>query len=156
MVQENFDFRIKPYDGCVIEQKALAVAKVTTEDIQKYPSEQQVYRELTGMLSEYVNKFNKTDKFFMVGYNIKGFDVEFFRAFFERNQDKYFGSWFWSVPLDIIVLAQNKLAAQRPNMENFQLATVAEKLGIHVDQTRLHDAAYDSEIMMLVYDMCRI
>ena len=42
-----------------------------------------------------LEKFDKKDKFFLVGYNNASFDNQFFRAFFVQNNDMYFGSYFW-------------------------------------------------------------
>ena len=37
-------------------------------------------------------------------------------------------------------------------MDNFQQATVAKQLGIEIDEDRLHEAEYDLELMMDIYD----
>lgn len=104
------------------------------------------------MLAKYVDKFNKNDKFFLVGYNNASFDNQFFRAWFIQNGDKYFGSWFWSNSFDVMVLASPFLATQRSSMTNFKQGTVAKTLGIHVDDESLHDALYDIEICKAIYD----
>jgi DNA polymerase-3 subunit epsilon len=38
-------------------------------------------------------------------------------------------------------------------MANFQLKTVAAFLGIEVDESRLHDAEYDIDLTMQIYDI---
>lgn len=52
-----------------------------------------------------------------------------------QNGDKYFGSWFWSNSIDVMVLATPYLAAKRTEMENFKQGTVAKALGIQVDDS---------------------
>ena len=105
------------------------------------------------MLDKYVDRFNKKDKFFLVGYNNASFDNQFLRKFFEDNGDKYFGSWFWSNSIDVMVLASAYLATRRPDMENFKLSTVAKTLGVNVDDELLHNALYDIRLTKAVFDI---
>ena len=91
---ETFDFKVQPNPKAQIEDAALAVGGVTREQIMAYPPMGQVYTQLVTMLAKYVNKYDKTDKFHLVGYNNRGFDDNFFRGFFLQNGDNYFGSWF--------------------------------------------------------------
>jgi len=102
------------------------------------------------MLSKYVDKFNKKDKFHLVGYNNASFDNAFFRAFFVQNNDVYFGSWFWSDSIDIMVLASFKLRNVRHELVDFKQSSVAKYLGIEIDDTKLHDAEYDIQICMKI------
>ena len=113
----------------------------------------QVYRELVSMLSKYVNKFDKKDKFFLVGYNNAAFDNQFFRGFFLQNNDNYFGSWFWANSIDVMVLASQHLMECRAELENFKLSTVAQYLGVEIKEESLHNAQYDIELTKSVYDI---
>lgn len=60
-----------------------------------YPPMGEIYKQFVDLLSKYVDRYNKKDKFFLAGYNIASFDNSFLRAWFIQNGDKYFGSWFW-------------------------------------------------------------
>lgn len=151
--KETFDFKVQPNPKAVIEQEALDVAGVTKEQILSYPPMDEIYSKFINMLSKYVDKFNKKDKFFLAGYNNASFDNQFLRAWFLQNGDKYFGSWFWSNSLDVMILATPFLAEKRSQMENFKQGTVAKTLGIEVDETKLHDALYDIEVCMSIYNI---
>lgn len=153
VVKESFDFHVQPNLKALIEEEALKVGGVTREQILAYPPMQQVYQEFVAMLGKYVDKFNKKDKFFLVGYNNAAFDNQFLRGFFLQNGDVYFGSWFWSNSIDVMVLASAYLATRRPEMENFKLSTVAKTLGIVVNDDSLHDAMYDIELTKAVFDI---
>lgn len=153
VVKESFDFHVQPNPKALIEEEALKVGGVTREQILAYPPMQQVYQEFVAMLGKYVDKFNKKDKFFLVGYNNAAFDNQFLRGFFLQNGDVYFGSWFWSNSIDVMVLASAYLATHRPEMENFKLSTVAKTLGIVVNDDSLHDAMYDIELTKAVFDI---
>lgn len=152
-IKEKFNFHVQPNPKAEILDEALNVAGVTKEQIMAYPPMQQVYGELIAMLSKYVDRYNRKDKFFLVGYNNASFDNNFFRAWFEQNGDRYFGSWFWANTVDVMVMATPYLANQRSEMENFKQGTVAKALGIQIDETKLHDALYDIEVCKAIYDI---
>lgn len=143
---ERFDIRLAPNPAATIEQEALDVAGVTLEQVQSYQPMEDGYRQLIGILSKYVNKFNKKDKMYLVGYNNAGFDNKFLRALFEQCGDKYFGSWFYPNCMDVYVMATPFLMDVRNDMENFKLMTVARTMGIEIDENKLHDATYDIEL----------
>lgn len=148
---ERFDFKVQPNPKAKIDLGALAVSNVTQEQVMAYTPMQQVHTQFTALLSKHVDKYTKTDKFFLVGFNNASFDNAFLRAWFVQNSDNYFGSWFWANPLDTYVLATQKLLKQRPEMLDFKLATVCKRMGITVDDTKLHDAAYDIELTRDLY-----
>lgn len=151
--RERFDFKVRPNPKAEVLDEALAVGGVTREQIESYPPMEDVYRDFVGMLSRYVNKFNKADKFFLVGYNNAAFDNQFLRGFFLQNGDNYFGSWFWSNSVDVMVLASQYLLAERPLMPNFKLSTVAAQLGVVVSEDKLHDALYDIYLTREAYHL---
>lgn len=151
--KEQFDFHVQPNPKAIIEEDALKVAGVTREQVLAYPPMQQVYSEFVAMLGKYVDKYNKKDKFFLVGYNNAAFDNQFLRGFFLQNGDQYFGSWFWSNTIDVMVLASAYLATRRPDMENFKLSTVAKTLGVDVESESLHNALYDINLTKAVFDI---
>ena len=153
VIKETFDFHVQPNPKALIEDEALKVGNVTREQILAYPPMQQVYQKFVSMLGKYVDKFNKKDKFFLVGYNNAAFDNQFLRGFFLQNGDVYFGSWFWANSIDVMVLASAYLATRRPDMENFKLSTVARTLGVDVQNESLHDAMYDIELTKAVFDI---
>lgn len=152
---EDFDFHVQPNPKAVIEEQALSVAGVTREQVLAYPSMGEVYKQLVAMLGKYVDKFNKKDKFFLVGYNNSAFDNQFLRGFFLQNGDNYFGSWFWANTIDVMVLATAYLAERRPEMENFKLSTVAKFLGVAVSDDSLHNAFYDIELTKAIYEIVK-
>lgn len=149
---ETFDFKVQPNPKAQIEDAALEVGDVTREQIMAYPPMGQVYTQLVAMLGKYVNKFDKTDKFHLVGYNNRGFDDNFFRGFFLQNGDNFFGSWFWADSIDELVLASTFLADRRAELLNFKLATVADFLGIDTTAGKLHDASFDIFVTKAVFD----
>jgi DNA polymerase-3 subunit epsilon len=154
-VMEEFDFHVQPNPRAIIEDAALAVGGVTKEQIMSYPEMGVVYNQLVTMLSKYVDKYDKNDKFFLCGYNNAAFDNQFLRGFFLQNGDNYFGSWFWANTLDVMVLATLALADRRAQMENFKLSTVASAMGVEVNAGELHNAMYDIYLTKAIFDKIR-
>lgn len=151
VVKEFFDFKVCPNPKCTIDEDALKVSNVDKETVSSYPSMKDVYDLIIQLLSKYVDKYNKSDKFFLVGYNNTSFDNQFLRAFFVQNNDNYFGSWFWSSSIDVMVLAAQYLIEVRHEMIDFKLKTVAKQIGIAVDEQKLHDATYDIDLTRQMY-----
>ncbi len=153
VTEERFDFKVKPYEKALIEDEALAVAGITREDLENYEPMAAVYKKIVKMLGKYVDKYNKKDKFHLVGYNNASFDNNFFRAFFVQMNDNYFGSWFWADSLDVMVLASWWLMDERSELVNFKLSTVAKYLGIEVEDDSLHDAQYDIDLTEKIFNI---
>ena len=151
--KEKFDFKVRPNPKCEITQEALSIAGVTLEQVMAYPPMEYVFPQFISMLDKYVDRFDRKDKIFLAGYNNASFDNNFLRGWFLQNGDKYFGSWFWSNSIDIMVLATPYLADRRSKMINFKQGTVAKELGIEVDDSKLHDAMYDIQICRAIYDI---
>lgn len=154
-IKEKFNFKVQPFKDAIIEDDALAIGNVTREQIANYETFSQTYQKLIVLLAKYVDKFNKGDKFHLVGYNNSPFDNQFLRAFFTQNNDNYFGSWFWADTIDTMVLASNKLINERSKLANFQLKTVARHMGIEVDETKIHDAEYDINLTYELFKRVR-
>lgn len=151
-VLSSADYKVKPHPREAVDIEALSISGVTEKDLEGYSDREQVHQNIVGTLEKYVDRYDSSDKMFLMGYNSAGFDNDFLRAFFTRCGDEYFGSWFWADELDVRVLAANHFKDERHNMENFKLATVAEKCGIEVQEDRLHDAMYDLVLTKKIYD----
>ena len=149
--KETFNY-VCPNPQCEVDETALQVCGVTREQIFAYPDMHEVYLEFVNMLSKYVDKYNKDDKFFLVGYNNASFDNSFLKAFFVQNGDSFFYSWFWVNSIDVMVLATQHLMMKRHLMKDFKQETVARTLGIELDSSRLHDAAYDIWLTRQIYE----
>ena len=150
--KESFNFNVCPHPQCEIEEEALRICNVSKEQIQAYPPMREVYVKFVNMLSKYVDKFDKKDKFFLVGYNNASFDNHFLKAFFVQNGDNYFYSWFWVNSIDVMVLSTQHLMRKRHEMTDFKQETVARALGIQIDSAKLHDASYDIQLTKEIYN----
>lgn len=145
---DQFNWKLKPPMGALIEDKALEVNGISRAALADFPDQGEVFSSFLYMLDQHVDRFSKSDKFFLYAYNAP-FDTEFMRAWFNRNASKYFGSYFHFPSIDVAVLAGEKLQHVRGSMFNFKLATVAQHVGLDTAGA-LHDAMFD---VQLTYDL---
>jgi len=150
--KEFFEYKIAPFEGAVLDDYALKMNKLTPEILSSFTEENIVYLAFKNMLSKYVDKYNPKDKFFFVGYNAS-FDEKFTREIFHRQKDKFFGSFFWYPPIDVMTIACLFLKNERARIPNFKLSTVCRYIGIDVEESKLHDASYDIELTMKLYKL---
>ena len=150
VVEKNLSIYVKPFKDCVIEASALALGDTIPKAQQMGETYPNVYFQLSKLMGDYVDKYNKKDKFFLIGYNV-GFDDGFMREMWNRNRDVYYGSWFWWPPIDIAVLACQFLKGERHRLENFKLSTLAKYLNIEREGDA-HDALSDINLTRAIYN----
>jgi DNA polymerase-3 subunit epsilon len=148
-IKHNLCIYVKPFEDCVIEPGVEAIHNCIPKAISSGCTYKEVYVNLLDLMGRYVDKYNKKDKFFLIGYNI-GFDDSFMREMWRRNRDVYYGSWFWWPPIDVAVLACNYLKGERHRLENFKLSTLAEYLNIKREGDA-HDALSDIHLTREIY-----
>ena len=103
-------------------------------------TEHLAYEDFTVWLSSHINKFDKSDKAIFAAYYAR-FDNDFIRELFKRNNDNYFGSWFYSAPLDIMgTVVQCVRLGLMPVPVNFKNVTICEFFGI---EHKAHSALDD-------------
>jgi len=153
---DEFNYFIQPHPGDILEDEALSIGGFDRTEIGdpdgRFKPPKTIHRAFTRKLSGYVDKFDKYDKFFFIGYNCHSFDSPFVREWFFKCGDKFYGSYFFHPPLDVMLIATWDLRYERHTMKNFKLQTVAEHLGIPLQEKRLHDALYDVEITKNILD----
>jgi DNA polymerase-3 subunit epsilon len=147
----TFECKCSIFPNQKMDAKALEMNDLTKEKVRGFQPAEEAYKDFVAMLKAYVDPYNKRDKMTMYGYNVR-FDSDFLRQFFYNNNNRYFGSWFFFPPIDIMNLAADKLKHERANLKNFKQGTVAKHLGLEVDEDRLHDALYDIQISRQIYE----
>ena len=103
-------------------------------------TEQQAYTDFIAWLGKHIDKYDKEDKAIFAAYYAR-FDNDFIRELFKRNNDNYFGSWFYSAPLDIMgTVIQCVRLGLMPVPVNFKNITICEFFGI---EHKAHSAKDD-------------
>lgn len=107
-----------------------------------------VWQVVKAIWSKYVDKYHRTDKFVVAGYNVQGFDIPFLRKWIEKCEpsDRYsvagsFLGWYCLDPLPIIQLWKVSGHFKDNQLPNLKLATVCALLDI--DLPEAHDAMLD-------------
>lgn len=150
-IKETFNFKIKPFPNDAIEDEALKVNGVTREDLASPDrlEPEVAHVKILDMFGRYVSKFDRQDKFHLIGYNAQ-FDDEMLRAFWRKCGDTYYGSWIFWPTVDIAQIAGLRLMKDRWRMPDFKLMTVALHLGIDLTNVKAHDALDDIRVTMNV------
>ncbi len=154
-VKERFDLKIRPHESSIVDDTALKVCNVTLEEIRAYPHRTEQFEAFLAIIKRYIDPYDPTDKFFLAGYNNSGFDDKFLRTWFTLENNDYFGTWFWSNPIDVFVMAGQYLLPVRHLMPSFKLSRVSKYLGIDVQDDLLHNSQYDITLTMRIYDIVK-
>lgn len=149
-VMDEFNIFCKPFDLENVSDEALEVNKITREEMSNFQEASEGKRELDIIMNNHIDKFNRNDKFYPGGYNVK-FDIDFLAQWFKKHGDNYLGSyWNWRAidPLPFL----NVLAYKGElNLKNLKLETVCEHFDIEFNA---HDALSDIKATReLVYKM---
>lgn len=150
-IVESFNIRMQPHPKCIMDPGALKKCKVTGEELRALQPMESGFKEYKKILNKYVDKYDKNSKMWNVGFNNRSFDDQFLRIWFGHNNDDFYGSYFWSDSLDVLVLACEYLLQRRRTMPSFQLQRVARELGIVLESHLLHEAEYDVYLTRAIY-----
>lgn len=139
-LKEEFNLKCQPKDYTTIEEEALKINKNTVDDLRKLQKPEDMLKEFISILAKYVDKYDKTDKYTPVGYNVR-FDLDFLQEFFKKNGEAYgTGSWQnWRV-IDPLFLVYYMAGKKEIELENYKLETVCKHFGIELEA---HDAMAD-------------
>lgn len=152
--KEEFLFECDIFKGDEVDPKALEMHNLTIELLAEKPDPEETMKKFQELLGQYVDKYDPTDKFYFINFGAE-FDAEVIRSWFEKNDDNYYGSWFWHPPIDIMVLAVQDLIGKRHQLKNFKQSSVLDHYGIKYDSESLHTALYDATMAReLYYRVC--
>jgi DNA polymerase-3 subunit epsilon len=147
---DSFVTYVKPFEDDQIEDEALKVNGVTREQIAEFPEARECFAALTAFLGRFVNQYDTGDKFLICGYNVK-FDTDFLREFWRKSNSKYYGSWFYQQPLDVLqTLVLFYHIHGKPQEKYMRLESIIERMGLEV-KGDLHDAKVDIDMTRKVY-----
>ena len=135
----SFNIKIKPFESDIIKQEALDISGITLEDINGFEDPETAYNSIISMFDNYIDKYDKNDKFIVCGYNVR-FDIDFLKEFFVKNGNDYLFSYFGQIR-DPFPIIQYLSSMGKINTFNNKLSTVCEYFGIDIKNA--HDAMAD-------------
>lgn len=140
---EGFDIKMRPNHPERASEEALEKQNLSVEDIMKYPlSQKEGYDKFMKVLDKHIDRFDKTDKINIAGYNC-GFDRKFIDAMFKTNNNDFVGAYFWFEMLDCLPLVMLFKIVGKYKGENLKLETVCEEFGLPFKVGTCHNSLYD-------------
>lgn len=140
VIKEEFDFVMDPGD-VPITKEAMEIGGTSEEELRTFDFHTEVFEDFLSMLEDYVDKYDTNSKFFLIAYNSR-FDDGFVREWFNRNGDKYYGSYFYSNFIDVHTLAGYVTMGIRNKIKSYKLGEICEVFGITLENA--HDALSDT------------
>ena len=169
-IAESFNYYVKPKEGCECSEKAMEMAGHTYEEmmaLDEYEPMDVVFNRIYDRILFYCGGKNQkgyvewNKKIYVGGYNIHKFDCPFMRQWFIDNgktvkdpktgEDKSEWGYLTSGEIDVMLIVEPVLMRVRSRMKNVKQYSVAQALGIPVDESRLHEAGYDIELCFDIY-----
>lgn len=147
-VKEEFNFRVQPHSYENISKEALEVNGITIEQMKEYPTPQETLSKLIKIFDKYVFKFNKSDKFFPVGHNIR-FDIDFLFQFCKKCNFNYLGSYLDYHKADTMGLLMSLMIARKIPVSGIKLVNACEENNIEL--LSAHDALADIRATRLLW-----
>ena len=147
VIKEEFDILMAPHPKDEISSKALEINKRTEEELATFQSSFSGKKCIDETLCRHVNRFDKTDKMYFVGYN-NGYDNMMLDAFYKKHGDKFWMPYVWYPLFDVAQQVGLHLArtGERCRLPNLKLGTVGKYLGLIKDESELHNAVADVKL----------
>ena len=145
--KERFDLTCQLFPGQMMSPQALATNGKTPDEIRAYPNPRETYEKLIGIFDRYIDRYNKADKFYMVGQNV-AFDHQFLDAWFKNNGSEYLYAYIHYDRIDLVALTAAFKVAGVIKPENVRLETIAKMFGITY---KAHDAAADIAVTREIF-----
>ena len=139
-IVDEFDLSCQPFSFENIEKQALETNHKTIEELKTFIGPKLVKETFCGILGKHCDKFDRSDKFYPAGYNVK-FDIDFLAQWFKKCGDNYLGSWINWRALDPYPFLCAMDFKREISLPDYKLSTVCGHFGI--DITGAHDALSD-------------
>lgn len=145
IVQQEFDLRLRPHPSAVISPEALRVNGLDPERLHDPDRLEPIdaYKRLKSIFLTYIDKYDRTDKFYLVGQNVH-FDYGFLLELWMRQGDNYLGSFIQYHKIDLIALtAAMRLAGKLPTDERLPSMKLSALCSYFKMPEQTHDSLSD-------------
>lgn len=142
-IKETINLYCAPFPDSDISEEALSITKFTREEIFQFDSPQVVCQTFTQILGKYVDKYNKNDKFIVIGHNVK-FDLDMLRNWAYRCNERFIASYIdFKNEFDTLAFTKClKILGRLPQTENNKLKTLCQAFQIPLENA--HNALADT------------
>lgn len=138
-VVDKLEVKMQPQSGAEIEQSAIDTHGMTKADIAGFMPHEDGYDCIRVFFERNCDKFDKKDKFYPAGYNVR-FDLDFLQAMFKRFDRFGIGSFVNWLAIDPLPMLYMMDYAGLLSLPDYKLATVCAHYGIKINA---HDALSD-------------
>ena len=144
-IKEEFYFKMKPLPGQIINEQALAVNKITREEIQTFEDPHVVLNKLNMIMGKYSSRYNKMSP---GGHNVD-FDMKMLQAFYKGCGNNYLHNFLDYHKIDTMTLAVLLKKKGYINVPNVKLGTLTQYYNIPLDA---HNAQNDIRATKKLWD----
>lgn len=151
---EEVNYRCQPEKWGNISDDALAVTKITREELQGFEKPGAIFYKIRAFFENHVNKYDKADRLYPAGHNVN-FDLNFLQQFWKKYGDHWgTGSYQNWRALDSRVFANFMIYAGKLPVDNVKLQTLCEHFDIEI---KAHDALSDIRATrLLIHKMLKM
>lgn len=144
---DQWSATMRPHDGAFIDPNALKVNGCTEEEMRGFAAPIDVCDQFINLMARYVDRYDRNDKLQVVGYNVR-FDLDMIDAWVRRCGESFLWSYLGPYPVDPLPLLAHLRYLGLISVPNFKLTTIAEALGVPIDNA--HDALADIKMTRAV------
>lgn len=94
--KDQWTATMRPHQGAFIDQNALRVNGYKQEEIGHFASPIEVYQKFVALMAKHVDRYDKQDKFQVVGYNVR-FDLDMIDAMARRCGEPFLWAYLVTV-----------------------------------------------------------
>jgi len=152
-IEEQGDFLCQPFNYENINHDALKINNTTIEDLKSRQTPQEMHYKLKKVMHKYIDNYTKGHaKFSPAGFNVR-FDVDFTREFFNKNNDKYYNSYFDYHLLSVDSLLNILDYRGLLDLENHKLITACKHFRIDLEaHNALSDIIATRKILLKLFE----
>lgn len=147
---EEFLFECDIFEQDAFDPAATELTGITEKKLAQMADPGETHDKFVALLDKYVDRYNKQDKFQFIAYGAE-FDMDILRNWFEKNDDDYMFSWFWTPALCMMYASAMYWQDKRSEIKSFKLESIAQYFGIKTNPEEFHDALYDAKIAREIY-----
>ena len=128
----EFNETMAPFPGADINVQALKINGRTRAEIMTFPPPNVTLANFAAFLDQYIDAYNKADKFAPAGFKID-FDTDFLRNAYKREGFPYFGSYVSTACIDVMTYVGEAVAGGLLSLPNNKLKTLCDHFEIPLD-----------------------
>lgn len=151
---EKFTLEMKPNPAAKIDLKAFKYKSDNPQTIQTFDSMTEGFSAFKFIMEKHLDKFDRKDRFYLVGWGNANKKDSFLKAWFIQNNFRDdFALMFFPEAIDLKCLLATRLRKQRDTFPVFTLQTVLKAFGSEIEDVDQNAPKYVEGVFQL-YALC--